>query len=50
MFDDRVKFCIGVKYEFTIGSFKTTRIYTFIKKEKVNRIYMDILRKLKDHD
>jgi len=50
MFDDRVKFCIGIKYEFTIGSFKTTRIYTFIKKEKVNKIYMDILRKLKDHD
>jgi len=50
MFDDRVKFCIAVKHQFTIGCFKTTRIYAFIQKETIDEIYIDILRKLRDND
>jgi hypothetical protein len=50
VFKDRVDFCIAVKYTFKIGSFNSNRIYTFIKASKVDKIYMDILRKIKEHD
>ena len=50
LFKDRVDFCIAVKYTFKIGSFNSNRIYTFIKASKVDKIYMDILRKIKEHD
>jgi len=56
MFKNRVDFCIAVKYTFkitclsSIGSFSSNKIYTFIKASKADKIYMDILRKIKKHD
>ncbi|CAI8203041.1 MAG: Uncharacterised protein [Arcobacter lacus] len=47
LFKDRVDFSIAVKYSFEVNSLDTNKIYTFIKKSKVDNIYMDILRKLK---
>ena len=47
MFKDRVDFCIAIKYSFQINALDTNKIDAFIKKSKVDNIYMDILRKIK---
>jgi len=50
VFDKRYNFCVAVKHAFKLGSFKTSRLYAFIEAKKVNKVYMDILRKLKNYD
>jgi hypothetical protein len=50
LFKDRVDFCIAVEYSFEIGSFNTNRVYAYIEKSKADKVYMEILRKIKDND
>lgn len=50
VFDKRYNFCIAVKHKFKLGSFKTSRIYAYIDKNKLDGVYTEILRKLKDYD
>ena len=50
VFDKRYNFCIAVKHKFKLGSFKTSRIYAYIDKNKLDGVYYEILRKLKDYD
>jgi hypothetical protein len=48
MFEDRVNFCTAVKYTLNVGELSTKKIYAFLEKKKVNKIYMDIINKITD--
>ena len=48
VFESRVKFCSSVGYTGTVDTIETVKIYIFVEREKVDKIYMDILKKLKE--
>tara|TARA_R100001463_G_scaffold130888_4_gene190583 strand:+ start:14 stop:316 length:303 start_codon:yes stop_codon:yes gene_type:complete len=50
MFDARVKFCIAINYGIKLGSLKLSRIYQSLERRDADKVYIDILRKIKDYD
>ena len=48
MFKSRLDFCKAVKYSYVLPTFTIQEIYVFIEKQKVDGIYMEILKKIRD--
>lgn len=48
MFTKRAEFCEGVMFKFDSKKCSYQDIYAFIKREKADKIYMDIFKKMRD--